>query len=235
MRGSSDSVAERIRRRIEGREWAEGDRLPTERELAQEFGVARNTVRRALGRLERAGLLRREVGRGTFLHSRPVGDLAAVIDRMQGTSPADMMEVRLLLEPEAAAFAATNAGDASLGAIREAHERTLTAAAMPEFEFWDTRFHHLILACTRNDLLREIYEILKVIRSQPRWNEIKARSFTEARRSHYCGEHAAILDALLARDPGGAAEAMSRHLLSVQENLLGARNSALRSGFATRP
>lgn len=221
MRGNADRIAEELRKRVEAGEWAGAKRLPTERDLATEYGVARNTVRRAFDQLEADGLLKRRVGRGTYLRDQETDAIATIVRRIEGTSPADMMEVRLLLEPAATGFAATNASASALAAIAEAHQRAIEATEMPEFEAWDAEFHHLIFTCTRNDLLREFHEVLRVLRDQPRWFEMKARSFAEQRRQHYCQEHAAILDALNARDPQQAAAAMRTHLLTVQQNMLG--------------
>ena len=221
MRGNSDGIAEELRKRVEAGEWSGARRLPTERNLAAEYGVARNTVRRAFDQLEADGLLKRKVGRGTYLRSKETDGIAAIVRRMEGTSPVDMMEVRLLLEPAATGFAATNASSLALAAIAEAHERATDAADMPGFEAWDAEFHHRIFICTRNDLLREFHEVLRILRDQPRWFEMKERSFTEERRQHYCQEHAKILDALNARHPEKAAAAMRAHLFTVQQNLLG--------------
>lgn len=221
MRGNADGIAEALRRRVEAGEWSGGKRLPTERDLAAEFNVARNTVRSAFDQLEADGLLTRRVGRGTYLRQEPTDGIAQIVHRMEGTSPADMMEVRLLLEPAATGFAATNASSSALAAIAEAHVRAVAATDMPEFEAWDAEFHHRIFTCTRNDLLREFHEVLRVLRDQPKWFEMKARSFAEARRLKYCDEHSRILDALNARHPEQAAAAMRAHLLTVQQNLLG--------------
>jgi len=221
MRGNADSIAEALRRRVAAGEWTGGKRLPTERELAEQYGVARNTVRRAFDLLEGDGLLARHVGRGTYLREEPTQGIAEIVRRMEGTSPADMMEVRLLLEPAAAGFAATNASASDLAAIGAAHESAVATQDMPTFEYWDAEFHHRIFSCTRNDLLREFHEVLRVLRDQPKWFEMKARSFAEARRLHYCREHAEILAALNARHPEQAAAAMRAHLLTVQQNLLG--------------
>ena len=221
MRGNADQIAEALRKRVEAGEWAGAKRLPTERDLATEYGVARNTVRRAFDQLEADGLLRRRVGRGTYLREEETDAIATIVRRMEGTSPADMMEVRLLLEPAAAGFAATNASASALAAIAEAHQRATDATEMPEFETWDAEFHHQIFTCTRNDLLREFHLVLRVLRDQPRWFEMKARSVAEERRQLYCKEHAAILDALNARDPKQAAATMRTHLLTVQQNMLG--------------
>ncbi|WP_102108614.1 FadR/GntR family transcriptional regulator [Oceaniglobus roseus] len=221
MRGNAERIASQLRGRVAAGEWSGGRRLPTERDLAEEYGVARNTVRRAFDRLEADGILVRHVGRGTYLQEAPGNGIADIVRRMEGTSPADMMEVRLLLEPAAAAFAASNASASALAAIGAAHETAVASAEMPEFEYWDAEFHHRIFSCTRNDLLREIHEVLRVLRDQPKWFEMKKRSFVEARRLRYCEEHAQILDALNARHPEQASAAMRAHLLTVQHNLLG--------------
>lgn len=221
MRGSADRIAGELRRRVEAGEWSGGRRLPTERALADEYAVARNTVRRAFDRLETDGLLTRQVGRGTYLREEPVDGVGAIVRRMEGASPADMMEVRLLLEPAATAFAAVNASSSALTGIAEAHECAVAAATMPAFEAWDAEFHHRIFSCSRNDLLRELHEVLRVLRDQPKWFEMKARSFSQVRRERYCAEHAKILDALNARHPEQAAAAMRAHLATVQTNLLG--------------
>lgn len=221
MRGNAESIAAELRGRVAAGEWSGGKRLPTERDLAEQYGVARNTVRRAFDQLEADGLLARQVGRGTYLQEAPKNGIAEIVQRMEGTSPADMMEVRLLLEPAAAAFAATNASSSALAAIGAAHEAAIGATDMPTFEHWDAEFHHRIFSCTRNDLLREIHEVLRVLRDQPKWFEMKKRSFAEARRLQYCEEHAQILDALNSRHPEQASAAMRAHLLTVQHNLLG--------------
>lgn len=221
MRGNADEIAEAVRRRVEAGEWAGGRKLPTERDFAAEYGVARNTVRRAFDRLEEDGLLTRRVGRGTYLREEPQEGIAAIVERMQGTSPADMMEVRLLLEPAATGFAATNASSSALSDIAEAHANAIAAADMPDFEYWDAEFHHRIFSCTRNDLLRDFHEVLRILRDQPKWFEMKARSFAEERRKNYCVEHERILEALHARHPEEASAAMRAHLLTVQVNLLG--------------
>ncbi|GGD42064.1 FadR/GntR family transcriptional regulator [Sinisalibacter lacisalsi] len=222
MRGNADEIAGELRKRVMAGEWGGEKRLPTEREFATQYGVARNTIRRAFDQLEADGLLARQVGRGTYLRDHQADDeIAEIVRRMEGTSPADMMEVRLLLEPAATAFAATNASSSALAAIAEAHERAVAAKEMPEFEAWDAEFHRKIFSCTRNDLLREFHEVIRILRDQPKWFEMKARSFAEDRRKIYCEEHAKILEALNARHPEQAAAAMRTHLESVQKNLLG--------------
>jgi DNA-binding FadR family transcriptional regulator len=185
------------------------------------FGVARTTVRRAVGLLEASGTVVRQVGRGTFLSAANGNTLAAAVARMEGTSPADMMEIRQLLEPAAAAFAATNASLSELNAVKEAHEAARRALDMPSFEDCDAEFHHRIFACSRNEFLKEIHNLMRILRNQAPWFEMKRRSFSEERRLTYCSEHQRIVDALMSRDPEGARQAMLAHLQTVERNLLG--------------
>ncbi len=213
-------IAKSLKARIESGEWADS-KMPPERELAESFGVARNTVRRAIGMLSASVPISREVGRGTFFESSSQTSLHQIIARMEGSSPADMMEIRQLLEPTAAAFAATNASAGELSHVAEAHERASAATEMPDFEHWDAELHHRIFACSRNELLRDLHNILRVLRNQNPWFDMKKRSFSQERRENYCREHQVFVDALFRRDPDAAREAMRKHLRSVESNILG--------------
>ncbi|MCB1809597.1 MAG: winged helix-turn-helix transcriptional regulator, partial [Candidatus Competibacteraceae bacterium] len=113
----ADDIVALLRQRVETGQWPANSRIPPERDLAKEFGVARNTIRRAMSQLEAEGTLSRQIGRGTFVAAANSNGLAAIIKRMEGISPADMMEIRQLLEPAAAAFAATNASVSELNAV----------------------------------------------------------------------------------------------------------------------
>lgn len=218
-RAVSADIARTMRRRIEAGEWA-NNRIPPERDLATSFGVARNTVRRAMALLKQDGSIAAHVGRGTFLLTED-RTLPGVIARMQGASPADVMEIRIMLEPGAAGFAATNASASDLAGVDDAHRRAAAAIEMPDFERWDAEFHHRIVTCSRNDLLKDFHELLRGLRDQNPWFEMKRRCFSEERRRHYCLEHAAVLDSLRHRDPGAARNAMLAHLMTVRLNMLG--------------
>lgn len=215
----AEAIARSLKERIDRGDWGDGARLPPERDLAASYGVARNTIRRALGLLGDSTPITRTVGRGTFVESRASASLSDVLSRISGASPADMMEIRQLLEPSAAGFAATNASSAELVRVAEAHRQAEAATTLAEFEHWDAEYHHRVFACSRNELLREIHNILRVVRNQAPWLEMKRRAFTEERRRRYCDEHQALLDALMRRDPEGARSAMLSHLRSVESNL----------------
>jgi DNA-binding FadR family transcriptional regulator len=217
----AEDIAVALKQRISAGEWAASGRMPPERDLASEFGVARNTIRRAVDQLEEAGMVAREVGRGTFLMAETANSLAGVVARMEGASPVDIMEIRQLLEPAAATFAATSASMSELNAIQEAHDAACDAMDMPTFERWDAAFHQRIFLCSRNNFLREIHNLVQALRNQTPWFEMKKRSFSEERRKIYCAEHQIVVDALLRRDPHAAKEAMILHLRTVADNLFG--------------
>ncbi|HEY1863837.1 MAG TPA: FCD domain-containing protein, partial [Roseiarcus sp.] len=196
----SSDIEMSLRQRIEAGEWSQSLRLPNERHLAGEYGVARNTIRAAIERIHADGGVRREVGRGTFLQRSSDASLAAVTRALVGVSPADTMLVRRIIEPKTAALAATKGNLADLKAIAAAHDRAVGAEAFDTFEQSDAAFHELIFAASRNELLMGLHAILRFIRNQEQWVAIKQRSFSLERRAEYCNEHAAIVQALLRRD-----------------------------------
>ena len=214
-------VAASLRQRIKSGEWRKTGIMPNERLLAVEYGVARNTLRRAIEAVELDGLVNRQAGRSTLVKSETGDDLLDIMHRISGTSPLDIMNVRMIVEPQAAAAAAGNASAADLGLIAEAHEMAVGSSEIETFESWDAEFHKRIFASTRNEFLTNLHDILRVIRNRAPWLEIKRRTFSEERRQSYCSDHAVILNALMARDSEGAAQAMRSHLAAVSRNLFG--------------
>jgi DNA-binding FadR family transcriptional regulator len=214
-------IARSLKQRIDAGEWTDGRQVPPERDLAADFGVARNTIRKAMDLLVESGTISRHIGRGTFVNHLAGPSLADIVARMEGASPADMMEVRLLLEPVASAYAAINASATQLAGIEEAHREATAAAEMVDFEHWDAELHHRIFACSRNDLLRGIYQLLYVLRNQSPWFDMKKRSFSEERRLRYCDQHDGIVAAILRRDPEAARAETLAHLRTVEANILG--------------
>ncbi len=209
-----------LRRRIAAGEWSATGRLPAERDLATQYGVARNTVRRAVEALAHDGTLERHVGRGTFVngHASELGD---IVQRVTGVSPADLIAARLIIEPQAAAIAARNASSSDLAAVTEAHHRASESHETSDFEYWDTQFHQRIFAATRNELLVSIHDMLQVIRSRNAWIELKRKTFSENRRRDYCAHHGEVVAALQNRDSDGAAAAMRLHIEAIELTLFG--------------
>ena len=219
-RVGAEQIKHSLLTRMAQGEWSDGRRLPAERDLAVEYGAARNTVRKALDAIGAEGRVTRTVGQGTFMASE-AAEFGEIMKTVTGVSPTDLMAVRAIVEPQAAAIAATRANAADLALIAAAHEAAITETDTARFEHWDAVFHQRIFAAARNDLLLSLHDILRVVRNRNPWIELKRRTFSENRRQDYCTEHMQILTALQARDAEGAADAMRKHMDSIQTNLFG--------------
>lgn len=216
-----DQLLLSLQEAIDTGRWKPGDRIPTERALSVHYGVARNTIRRALQRLEQAGHIVRHVGRGTFVEQArraPANDLAF---RIENASPTEIMEVRLIIEPQAAECAAARANGAEIDAMAECLKQAEKVSSVAEFEMWDGLFHQTLIAACRNQLLIDIYDAINAVRRKADWAALKERVITQARRATTHKQHRGILAALRARDAQRAGLEMKNHLLDVRRSLVG--------------
>lgn len=219
MLRSSRDLAHELRRLIETGEWQAGGRLPPERMLAAKFCVARNTVRRALDDLENGGYLTRHVGRGTFIQTPGAGSNRSLM-RMREASPQDILETRRIIEPRAAALAASRASHADLASIAAALQESLAATQLEDFERWDAQLHLCIFIAAKNEILIDYCRAICEARNQPQWVHLKKRSVTAETRAAYDAHHRAIVAALMQRDAESAADRMRDHLRMVEENIV---------------
>lgn len=196
-----------------------GRRLPTERQLADDFGVSRTTVRQALARLEAFGAISREVGRGTFIRS--LDRAAPEPDDLSDVGPADVMAVRLLLEPQAMPMVVAKATERDLREMQRCLAGGDDAQTYAEFEVWDLALHRCLMEAGHNPLLLRLYLSVELARNGRLWGDLKRRSDSADRREQYRCQHRAVVDALRARDSDAAVAAMRVHLSTVRSNLLG--------------
>lgn len=220
-RDNSNVALERLRDLLRSGRFAAGARLPTERSLAEEFDVGRRSVRRALEVLEAEGLVWRRQGSGTFAGTRPAepyDDLGVLV---AGTDAMEVMEVRLRLEPQLAQLAALRAGPADIRGMYDLIAKIDECTDADGRELWDGALHRQIARCANNKLLLVLFDVMNRVRQEPAWQKIReqARSAAKTRPVTH-DQHLAIIDAIAARDPLGAAEAMRRHLLTLQESLV---------------
>jgi GntR family transcriptional repressor for pyruvate dehydrogenase complex len=132
-RKTGETVAAGIRRRIATGDLQIGDRLPTEEELTESFGIARTTLREALRILESQGLIAIKRGRGggaivTMPDLDRLAEPLAVMLQLRKTTSADLDEARRLIEPQAASWLAKNHTEDDLAALRAAVGRASAAA-----------------------------------------------------------------------------------------------------------
>ncbi len=214
----TEEIIRYITDRIDAGEWSAGHRLPTETQISELFSAARNTVRKALGQLESDGTIVRQVGRGTFVGAAEQG-----VEQSLGVadvSPADINEIRVLLEPSIAELVVARATRADITYARECLQKMLSAKAIKEFEHWDAELHATIIGAAKNQLLGKIYDAIHQARQRMEWYEIKRRSIDDQRRADYDDQHTAIVVALERRDAIALRQALAEHLQAVSSNML---------------
>lgn len=207
-------VADRIRRQIQSGTLTAGDRLPAEKDLAQQLGVSRPIVREALVALEIAGLVEIRTGSGTYICNR--GKLLSpMLDA--GPGPFELLHARLLIEGEVASEAAIAATDQDLAAIEGAiREMELLIAAGDHSRGADQKFHVLIANVSGNSVLAELVSNLWQGMFSPMFFKLSELTGFIANQELALAEHKAIFAALSTHDPVGARAAMRRHLKSVE-------------------
>lgn len=187
-----------------------GDRLATERELAEQLVVSRSAVREALLRLQTAGLVERRQGSGTRVSARvPISAaLASWRDDDDSATIAAASEFRTVVEPQIARLAATRIDHAELEALTAVVAESSTVRDGERSVQLDIAFHAAVAAATRNPLLASLSELTVS------WT-LEARLFShvavDGRRLSHEG-HARILRALRAANPDAAEAAMRVHL-----------------------
>jgi DNA-binding FadR family transcriptional regulator len=214
----TERLAERVR---EGR-LAAGEKLPTEAEIMEEFGISRTVVREAIGRLAAAGLVETRHGVGTFVVG--VGDAAAFrVAPQQLETLRDvvaLLELRIGVETEAAGLAARRRTEQNLAVMRAALDAFAQAvqeggdAVAPDFQF-----HSEIARATQNDHFARLMATFGtgVI---PRARLAAGEPPSEERLAYLRrvnAEHESILDAIAAGDAEAARAAMRTHLANSRE------------------
>ncbi|MGE0349938.1 FadR/GntR family transcriptional regulator [Hydrogenophaga sp.] len=219
----STPLRDTILDQLQAGQWRPGDRLPTERELASRFNVSRTTVRKALLELKAQGLIEQTVGSGTFVTEHVSARLGRRVqqDSSQHTSPAALMEARLAMEPAIIEMAIRNANQADLQRMDACCDHAERAETLEAFEHWDAELHQAIADAAHNSFVANVFTLMKTVRAQGDWGQLKKKSVTPERRLAYQTEHRAIVEALRDRDAQRARELTLAHLLHVRQNLLG--------------
>ncbi|APD11222.1 transcriptional regulator [Pandoraea vervacti] len=213
----SEQVAQRLLTMIRTGVLKPGEQLPPERDLASMLGVGRPAVREAIRGLALLGLLRIRQGEGTFVGSLETRELLEplemVIELNAGTLEA-LFDARLVIEPGVAALAATHIGDADIARLRALVDDEQTLLGDPEtFSAADMAFHETIIEACGNPFLQSIANSLYLLGKKSR----RVTSQIDGVLVRSLQDHHLILDALAARDPARAAQAMREHLCRVRD------------------
>jgi DNA-binding FadR family transcriptional regulator len=196
-----------------------GAKLPNERDLAQRFGTGRAAVRSALAMMEQQGLVRRQVGSGTYL----TDDADQVFNRMDETgapahddvpSLAEIAEGRLLFEPAMMHLVVSRVQDSEITQMRRSLDQILEAPTWVEFKERIYGLHRQIFASTRNKFLMQIMgSILDDRRAVLFDGRDTGKPAPEPVRRQTVRDLKAIVDAIAQRNGSRAERLVSDHLM----------------------
>lgn len=216
------SVIDTIFARIESQQYEVDERLPSERTLAAELGVARNTVREALDVLETRKVIRRRAGSGSFVtYQTGAQSNSAPSALASNTSPLNHLVARGILEPEMVRLAIINMTPRQIEALGETlsqMEQVRTDAAA--FARQEEELYRQIAHGTGNPLLAACYELTIDACRQNFRAALLRRHLTPKRIGDYQQRYNTLFNAIASRDIEAAVEFIKLHLIEEQKLLL---------------
>ncbi len=214
-----EQIVQQIEHSILSGELKPGNQLPSERDLAQQFGVSRTAVREAVKALREKGLVEAYTGRGTFVTNGTSQAIRQSLGMMMKIGQADgaahLVEVREILEPEIAALAAARAEDQHLSMMREAvaimdRERQDSDAFIEA----DLDFHLALAEAADNAVILSLIDSIVGLLREQRMRTFFVEGGPDRGQFH----HKRILAAVEKRDPAAARDAMRAHLAQVRQD-----------------
>ncbi|SDX14889.1 FadR/GntR family transcriptional regulator [Paenibacillus sp. CF384] len=224
-RNHYEEIAEQLKRLVIDGKLKVGDKLPSTKEMSEQFGVGRSTMREALSALKAMGYIEIKQGGGcTVISNAPVEvelpELQSL--RMNRETLLELLEARQSLEVSNASIAALKATDADLAELhRIMLEMEASVGNDLEGERTDVEFHATLAHATHNSIMVRLFDSivsqLEMAIREIRRVEIYANRSVSKRLYR---EHLAIYEAISSRDADLAGERMKRHLVHVVSNLL---------------
>ena len=203
-------IADQVLQLIDSGEFAVNTRLPSERDLAEQFKVSRPSVREALIALEVMGFVQIKMGSGVYVcKASPRKPRASVKE----FAPFELIQARALIEAEIAAQAAVNRTDAHLQELEQRLQDMSTRSAQQKNPLAaDREFHAVLARATGNQVLASLVEQLFDARMGVLFSRLANYFDTQTTWEQAIKEHRAVLRAVKAQDPEGARLAMRHHL-----------------------
>ncbi len=225
-----DEIIAYINELIEKNELKPGSKYPSERKLSEMFKVSRNTVKKAIQYFEVMGLASTKTGSGTYLVNRPSSLLGSIESRQRLNvyNYNEIQQTRRILELGIVKLAAENANQQDKRLLKEAYEKlklceknASTSAEIDAYLEADYELHKVIASFTRNTLLMELHESLRV--------GILSMSEVWKRYSDIVNVinpyHEGIVNGILNNDVAAASAAMDEHLYYMEYRIKMALNS----------
>lgn len=215
----SAGVFNKLRDSIVNGHYSYNERLPSERDLANRYKAARGTIRCALEQLEQASLVHRKFGSGTFVTYKNDFNHEDIAEE---TSPLELIETRLAIEPYMVKLVVLNASNRDLNRLEEVLEQAGNTDHDPEaFSNADEAFHLMLATCSQNPLLTWIYQRINDIRSHNQWSARKTNILTPQKIRAYNAQHGQLLEAIRQRNQVKASDIISSHLLQARRDITG--------------
>lgn len=215
-RQGSAEIASRMRRDITDGRMRLHERLPSERRLAEDFGVARNTIREALGQLERESYIETRPGSGSFVTWRGDEPMAAI----ESANPLELIDARFALEPHICRLAVLQGRRSDFMTMESLCIQMENSVDDPAaFSDADTAFHKVLAESTGNNLLIWIIDQINGVRIQDEWTRMRHLTLDHDIITLYNAQHRQILNAIRNREPEHAANRMKEHLETARLSL----------------
>ena len=217
----SDEIAHQIRQVIFSGKLKPGDKMPTERELVEQFHSSRASVREAVRSLEHLGLIKikRGAGGGTYVsesNHRPVAESFRVRMQLNKGTVDHLTEARILLEPAVCRLAAKHADAQDLDRLKKyVEEQEALVREGREVASYDLKFHRLLFQAAHNPILElTTVAVIDLLTSALEQAHVRGNL-----TPHVVNFHRAIYNALSKRDGDRAARLMNDHVADIQKRL----------------
>ena len=210
-------IALDMRRAIEQGTYRRFERLPASRQLAETYGVARNTLRDALYQLEREGLLETRPGSGTYVTAQ---DQTVLPVPVEDATPLELIDARFALEPHICRLCVLHGRREDFEIMEDLCLTMEASTADPvTFADADTRFHRALVSATRNNLLIWLIAQINTVRSLDEWTRMRRLTLDAQMIGQYNLQHREVLNAIRSREPERAAAKMKEHLETARLSL----------------
>src|SRR5271167_2751395 len=214
-----EEVAKQLERLI-AEKLSVGDKLPSERELAELLQVSRSSIRDAIRGLELMGLVEPRQGAGTIILERaadaPDSPFANALKRRQ-ERVSELLDFRKMVEPPLASRAATHATPEEIAEMEEILQRQEVKLAQGEIaSAEDAEFHYSIALASGNSVVLKVIDLLMDLLRDTRQRALQV----SGRSQRSLNGHRRIVDAIVRRDPEAANAAMRRHIREIEHIVL---------------
>ncbi|MCB7318893.1 FadR/GntR family transcriptional regulator [Lacrimispora sp. 210928-DFI.3.58] len=213
-------VVEKIKEYLFSGDVSVGDKLPVEKELCQQLGVGRGTVREAFRMLEATGYVELRPGKGAFAARTSEVELGDILHWFaeHEVETRDFLEVRMAIEPLSVRLAIERCSDEDVAHLEQLHQKFITAVKSKDVSsivIYDEKFHSSIVEFSKNHLLisisKQVEQHVKNFRSRTFYIPQNAENAIQP--------HQSILDAFKARDAKAGERNMQQHLELVAADL----------------